>query len=277
MASPCELLVETDDTALAGRLGELAEAEVLRIERKFSRYLADSVLSRINRSDGKPVRVDDETIRLLDYAAQCYSLSGHRFDVTAGVLRRVWKFDGSDRLPAQEAVAALLPLIGWEKVDWRSPHIVLPSGMEIDFGGIGKEYAVDRVAHMVMQQTSVSAVINFGGDLFVTGPRADGSAWQIGVDDPRASGQGVLGFLSVTHGGVATSGDARRFLYKYGVRYGHILDPLTGWPAQGAPRAVTVVAATCTDAGMLATFSMLEGASAEEFLRAQGVAYHCVW
>ena len=277
MAGPCELLLETDDAAMATHLGEIAEAEALRIEHKYTRYRNDSALSQINQSAGNPVHVDDETARLLDYAAQCFSLSDHKFDVTAGVLRRIWKFDGSDNIPSPQAVDALLPLIGWQKVDWQAPLVTLPPSMEIDFGGIGKEYAVDRVARLVMQETQASAVINFGGDLFVTGPRADGSPWQIGVDDPRASGENLVGYLTVSRGGVATSGDARRFLLKEGVRYGHIVDPRTGWPVVGAPRAVTVAAGTCTDAGMLATFSMLEGAAAEDFLRAQGVAYYCVW
>ncbi len=277
MASPCEVLVETTDSSLAAHVGELVEQEAVRIERKYSRYRNDSVISQVNRSAGRPVAVDEETGRLLDYSAQCFLLSNGRFDVTAGVLRRAWKFDGSDRVPTSASVETLLPLIGWKKVQWQYPHVVLPHGMEIDFGGIGKEYAVDSACKLVMQQTDVSTVINFGGDLFVTGPRKDGSPWQIGVDDPYADGKKVVDLLSVRRGGVATSGDARRFLCKNGVRYGHILNPETGWPVANAPRSVTVIANTCTDAGMLATFSMLEGVAAEDFLRAQNLVYRCVW
>ena len=146
MASPCEVLVDARQRRTALRLLEAAAAETFRIERKFSRYRDDNIVHEIQHSLGRPIQVDDETAALLDFADRCYRLSDGRFDVTSGVLRRVWRFDGSDRLPAPEAVTAIRPFVGWEKVCWTSPTLVVPEGMEIDFGGIGKEYAVDRAA-----------------------------------------------------------------------------------------------------------------------------------
>jgi thiamine biosynthesis lipoprotein len=217
--------------------------------------------------------VDDETAKLLDYAAECYSISDGLFDVTSGVLRRVWKFDGSDRVPPAAAVQALLPLIGWDRVTWSNPIITLPVGMEIDLGGIGKEYAVDTTASLVRERTQSSFVVNYGGDLYISGPRTNGQFWTIGVDDPQATGEGSVGAIRIARGGIATSGDARRFLLKDGIRYSHILNPKTGWPVVGAPHSVTVIAETCVEAGILSTLAMLQGPKAEAFLKEQDVKF----
>ena len=275
MGSPCEILFEGVSEAEADRLGALAEAEARRIEHKFSRYRQDNILFKINDSHQNPVTLDEETSRLFDFADQLYRLSEGRFDITSGVLRRVWNFDGSDRIASPDAVTALLPLIGWEKVRWQPPVLTLPEGMEVDLGGIGKEYAVDAVFGLLGALTAAPLLVNFGGDLRCRGPRSGGEAWHIGIENPDAEGD-ALQMLSLKDGGVATSGDARRFLLKDGVRYGHILNPKTGWPVSGAPRSVTVAAGTCTEAGMLSTLAMLAGPEAESFLEAQQVRHQVV-
>jgi thiamine biosynthesis lipoprotein len=274
MASPCEVLLEIADAHAAREVGRAAAQEAWRIEAKFSRYRPESIVSVINRSQGHAVVVDGETAALIDYAAQCHALSQGRFDITSGVLRRCWTFDGSDRLPEAAAVAALLPLIGFEKVRWQSPRITLPAGMEIDFGGIGKEYAVDRVLGLVAARFAGAALVNFGGDLAAN--RAPGAApWQVGVERPDTEREARL-LLELSRGGLATSGDTHRFLLREGVRYGHILDPKSGWPVSDTPRSVTVAAGSCVEAGMLATFAMLQGRGAESFLEEQGVRYWCL-
>jgi thiamine biosynthesis lipoprotein len=271
MASPCEVHVAAGERELAERILALAAGEAARIEAKFSRYRRGNVVHAINTAQGRTVRVDDETARLLDYAAQLYDLSDGKFDVTSGVLRRAWRFDGSDRVPSREAVEALLPIVGWDKVHWSAPDITLPDGMEIDLGGIGKEYAVDRAAALVRPLSS-QCLLNFGGDLRALGPHTDGKPWRVGVESLADSATAAR-HIELTVGALATSGDARRYLSKDGVRYGHILDPTTGWPVAGAPRSVTVAAATCTQAGMLATLALLQGPDAETFLEAQGVQF----
>jgi len=274
MASPCELLLETTDKRQAGELGQAAAREAWRIELKFSRYRPESIVSVINRSQGSAVVVDDETAALLDYAAHCHALSGGRFDITSGVLRRCWKFDGSDRIPEPAAVEKLLPLIGFEKLRWQPPRITLPPDMEIDFGGFGKEYAVDRVLALVAARFAGAALVNFGGDLAVNGAPA-AAPWQVGVERPGSDREARL-LLELSRGGLATSGDTRRFLLHDGVRYSHILDVRTGWPVTDVPHSVTVAAASCVEAGMLATFAMLQGSTAEDFLEEQGVRYWCL-
>jgi thiamine biosynthesis lipoprotein len=273
MASPCEVHIAGVDEATAARALAIVSTEAWRIEAKWSRYRAFNIVHQINGADGRTVIVDDETARLLDYAAALHELSGGRFDITSGVLRQAWNFDGSDRLPAPEVVAKLCARIGWQRAQWRSPALTLEPGMEIDFGGIGKEYAVDRAAALV-QGICTSCLLNFGGDLLALGPAAHGRPWRVGIE--ALSGSEAAHEIDLTRGALATSGDARRFLVKNGKRYGHILDPLTGWPVEDAPRSVTVAAPTCTQAGMLATFALLHGAGAEAFLENEGVQHWCL-
>jgi len=268
MASPCEMLVEGAGEDLARELHGIAQAEALRIEHKFSRYREDSVIGRLHAARGARTEVDDETALLLDFAAHCHALSGGLFDVTSGVLRGAWRFDGSDRLPDPASVETLRTRVGWPRVSWQRPWLALPESMEIDLGGIGKEYAVDRVLALLRGRTPLPLLVNFGGDLAVSGPRADGSRWQVGIERPDLP-EHPAGLLSIEAGGLATSGDARRFLLKDGVRYGHVLDPRSGWPVRDAPRSVTVAAPTCTEAGVLATLALLQGPGAEAWLQAQ--------
>jgi thiamine biosynthesis lipoprotein len=277
MASPCEVLLETrhDVTAVAAAEAALvaAAAEALRIEHKYSRYRTDSVTYAIQHAAGTEVEVDEETSALLDFAAQAFEASDGRFDITTGALRRCWTFDGRAVTPDADAILAARAHVGWSRVDWRRPHLALPAGMELDFGGIGKEYAVDRAAAVVAALLDSPCLVNFGGDLFASGPRHDGVPWSVGIEDPDAPGRIVTQELELTRGGVATSGDARRYVIVDGRRMGHVLDPRTGWPVAGAPRSVTAVAATCLEAGTLATIALLHGAGARAFLQSQGVTF----
>ena len=274
MASPCLVLVDTADQAAGAAVGAIVQAEALRIEAKFSRYRR-SVISHINERAGEPVLVDEETADLLDFAALSHRLSGGLFDITSGALRRVWRFGPDSRIPTAREVEALLPLIGWQKVRWTRPVLCLNRGMEIDFGGLGKEYAVDRALAAAQVHSRLPVLVNFGGDLRVSGPRADGGAWSVGIEDVEHAGT-TAGRLELRAGALATSGDAHRRLVRDGVVFGHVLDPRTGWPVTHAPRAVTVHAPTCTEAGQLAKLALLHGAGAEEFLREQGARSWCL-
>jgi thiamine biosynthesis lipoprotein len=276
MGSPCELLCETDSEQLTTDLAQVAAKEAWRVEDHLSRYLSGNIVDQINSADGATVEVDDETARLVEFSTQLHTLSDGRFDITSGVLRQVWTFDGSDRLPTADAVDAVLESVGWHRVTWTSASITMPSGMEVDFGGVGKEYAVDRAATLIREQTDVSCLVNFGGDLAVTSSLRSRPSWQIGIESLQGESEGPERVISLAAGALATSGDARRFLFKNGIRYGHIIDPTTGWPVANAPRSVTVAADTCVQAGMLSTLAMLEGAGAEEFLEAQGVKFWCL-
>jgi thiamine biosynthesis lipoprotein len=270
MACLCEVLIDTTDLQQALALGELARSETQRIERKYSRYRKDNIVAEINQADGRTVTLDDETAGLIEFAAELYELSEGRFDVTSGLLRRAWTFDGSDRLPQAATVEALLQNIGWSRVRWQPPQLTLQAGMEIDLGGIGKEYAVDKVYGLLEQAFEGAFLVNFGGDLRARGPRADGSHWQIGVEKVS---EGQVELIELGTAALATSGDSQRYLLKDGVRYSHILDPRSGWPVTDAPRAVTVIAASCLQAGIFSTLGLMMGQDAEEFLAAQDVQF----
>lgn len=272
MGSPCELLVETANEKLARRLAEFAQAEADRIDRKFSRYRTDSLIHALHASRGAPFHVDDETARLLDYGAALWRLSEGRFDLTSGVLRHAWSFDEGPIRAEPERIPELLGRIGWQRVTWQPPLITLPDGMEIDLGGIGKEYSVDRVADWVAARSDCPVLVNFGGDLRACGAVPASGAWLVGIESVER-----VGFASrrieLRTGALATSGDARRHLEIDDRRYGHIFDARTGWPVPGAPRSVTVAAATCSQAGSYSTLAMLHGDDAEAFLRGEGVRF----
>ena len=271
MASNCEVLLECSETLLAKQIIEALFIEAKRIESKFSRYLKSNIVYKINNSDSAQLTLDDETAHLLDFASLCYQMSDGLFDITSGVLRQVWSFDGSDKIPETAQINKLLPCIGFDKLIWQTPNLTLPAGMEVDFGGIGKEYAVDCCLAKAQQiNANVPILLNFGGDLNCNGPRRNGQAWKVGIE---SVGGGKPAVISLKKGALATSGDANRYLLKAGVRYSHILNPLTGYSVVDAPRSVTVAAESCIEAGLLSTMAMLQGAQADAFLREQQVNF----
>ncbi len=274
MACDCEILVDTENRSLAKKAIKMAAGEAWRIERKFSRYRKGNIIDRINQSKGKAIQVDEETAHLLDFSQHCYELSGGLFDITSGILRRFWKFDGSDRLPTQAQVESILPLISWHKISWDSPTIRVPHEMEIDLGGVGKEYAVDRILRLLQEKFDIGILVNLGGDTVVGGRRRENKPWNIGVENTKQA-HSMAKVIQVHQGAVATSGNSKRFLLKAGVRYCHIINPKIGWPAENAPHSITVAAGTCTEAGFLSTLAMLHGEGAESFLEAEEVRYWC--
>ncbi len=271
MASPCEVLIEVDCKKQAEIIFKAVTGEAFRIEQKFSRYLPGNIIDHINSANGKAIEVDEETARLLDFADQLYQMSDGLFDITSGILRRVWQFDGSERLPSMRAVKQMLRQIGWQRCRWSDKQLTLKAGMEIDLGGIGKEYAVDRCLQIVRDLTRESVLINFGGDLVCSGKRRDQKFWSVGR---LITGKDqAVALFQLYKGAIATSGDANRFLLSQGKRYSHVLNPITGWPVDDAPHTVSVAGNTCVEAGMFSTLAMLRGNQAEAFLKRQGVAY----
>lgn len=264
--------VFASDATKAESLFARARADIERMEQRYSRYRSDSLLSEINRaaSCGGSVAVDDETAGLLDYADTCYRQSDGLFDITSGLLRRAWRFDGG-RLPDENVLKALLTKVGWDKLRWNRPVLSFAPGMELDFGGIVKEYAADRIATLFREQHSPHALINLGGDVRVVGPRPDSGPWRVGIRHPRQPGD-LLDTLALTGGGVATSGDYERCMVIDGVRYGHILNPKTGWPVRHLA-SVTVVADFCVIAGSASTIAMLKEDQGPVWLQSLGLRH----
>ncbi|UXH80326.1 FAD:protein FMN transferase [Roseateles amylovorans] len=250
-----------------------AAAEVIRVEKRYSRYRATSVLSLINARAGhrEPVAIDAETAGLLRFAGQMHQRSQGLFDVTSGVLRRAWRFDDG-KLPSSQELMPLLERVGWQHVELTDTHVRLSRvGMELDFGGFGKEYAADRAASLLQDAGLKHGYVNLGGDIRVLGPQPDGSAWSLGIAHPRRPGT-LACRIGLTGGSLATSGDYERFMEVEGQRYCHILNPMTGWPVNHW-QSMSVIAPSCLAAGVMSTVAMLMGDRAAAFLSEQGVSW----
>jgi thiamine biosynthesis lipoprotein len=276
MAAENEVQVHAPHAQGAAKAAEAAIAEVLRIEAKYSRYRPRSVVSRINAAaGGRPVQVDDETLELLRYAGACHAQSDGLFDATSGVLRRAWRFDAA-HVPAAAELAPLLALVDWSAVEIAGHAVRLArAGMELDFGGFGKEYAADRAARVLHESGVACALVNLAGDLAIVGAQPGGAPWRVGVRHPRRA-DALVATIPVASGAIATSGDYERYIEVDGVRHCHILDPRTGRCARGL-RSVTVHAASCLVAGSATTIAMLKGR--EEglaWLDSLAVPYLCV-
>ncbi len=267
MAAPCELHLFDADKHHAAKVAEMAINDVLRIEQKFSRYRDDNLIYQINQAgaQGTSINVDDETAGLLDYANTCYQQSHGLFDISSGVLRRIWDFK-SGIIPTQAQINHLLGKIGWDKINWQRPRLEFMSkGMELDFGGIGKEYAADRAATLCRQLGIQSGLVDLGGDIKIIGPRHDGRDWRVGIRDTRKPDT-IAGILELNQGAITTSGDYQRYMIIDGKRYSHILNPQTGWPTESLA-AVTVVADHCIVAGSACTIAMLKGQQGAHWLK----------
>ena len=273
MGTPCEIQLFAASEAESVVAAEAVIKDVQRLERLYSRYRDDSFLSEINRAAGRAgaISVDEETAGLLDYAATCYEQSEGLFDITSGLLRRAWKFD-QGKLPEQSLIDSLLEKVGWHKVSWQRPVMAFSvPGMEIDFGGVVKEYAVDRAAVLCQEHGIRNGVINLGGDIKVLGPRDDGSPWLVGIRHPRAK-DGVLDTIKLYKGAMASSGDYERCIIVNGIRYGHVLSPKTGWPVRYLA-AVNVISDFCVIAGSASTIAMLKEDEGPAWLESLGLPH----
>lgn len=276
MASPCEVLINSSDKYIASQVGQAVANEAWRIEDKYSRYLGTSICSKINASNGDAVAIDNETSKLLEFSKQCFNISNGLFDITSGVLRNAWNFDGSANIPKKSQITPLLAKIGFDKIFLLKDSITLKPGMEIDLGGIGKEYAVDTSLLITKKLTDLPVLINFGGDIAVSGRQSSAQPWHVGIEHPGFHNKQAV-IVSISEGAIATSGDARRYLLKNGQRYSHILNPKTGWSVLNAPKSITVAAPNCIQAGFIATLALLQSDNAESYLKKQDIVHWCIW
>lgn len=271
MGSPCELQLYAENDLLAQKIAQQIIADVYRLERKYSRYRADSFLSEINKvaCSGGSISVDEETAGLLNYAQTCYELSDGLFDITSGILRQAWRFD-TNILSDDKTIQTLLAKIGWQKLHWENSTLTFSHAeMEIDFGGIVKEYAADRAATLCLNAGISHGIVNLGGDIKIIGAHPDGKPWRVGIQHPRDKTK-VWKTVVVKTGALASSGDYERCIVIDGVRYGHILNPKTGYPVQYLA-AVSVIADLCVVAGSAATIAMLKEKEGGKWLQSLGL------
>jgi thiamine biosynthesis lipoprotein len=279
MASPCEILIRSLDPDFCHRIAKLVVEEAKRIETKYSRYIPQNLVDQMNNSCGQSVTIDQETFQLLEYARNLFELSDGLFDITSGVLRKIWTLTPNSTPPRKYQIERLLEKIGFDSINYSQTSFCMPEGMQIDFGGIGKEYAVDQVTQILnthCQQQRLSFLVNFGGDLSALKFKQADPPWIVGLESANDKNQ-TESLISLASGSVATSGNTKRFLEYQGKLYGHLLNPKTGYPVEGAPRSITVFSDNCVLAGSLSSLAMLQGNQAEDFLKSQSIRYICIW
>ena len=275
MGSACEVVLASDTQKEAESMAKLAIDEVLRIERKYSRYTTDSIIAKINQQAGcGAVQCDDETWALFQFASQLFDKSDSLFDITSGVLRQAWDFQKPE-VPSASNLRRLLPLVGWQKVVLLDQSIALSlAGMEVDLGGFGKEYAADRAAQVLKQKGVTSGYVNLAGDMRFLGPKPFGEPWMIGIQDPRQPDR-VVATLPMMQGGLATSGDYERYFELNGQRYCHVLNPKTGMPVR-TWRSVSVAAPAAVVSGCTTTMAMLKEEAGLSFLQSTGFDFFAI-
>lgn len=275
MGTPCELQLYAAERSRAQQAADATRQDVLRLEARYSRYRDDSLLSVINRvaGAGGRIEVDTETAGLLDYATTCFEQSDGLFDITSGILRKAWNFK-STALPEPQLVQSLLNKVGWQRVGWNASVLNFSQpGMELDLGGVVKEYAADRAVTLCFEAGIRHGMVNLGGDIRIIGAHPDGSPWRVGIRHPREPGA-LLQTLELFSGALASSGDYERCIVVGDKRYGHVLNPKTGWPVEHLA-AVSVVAELCVIAGSASTVGMLKEANGAQWLQELGLPH--IW
>ena len=249
-------------------VAEKVFAEMERMENILSRYVPGSDVNRINAAAGRaPVKVQPETIAVMQKALEIAELSGGAFDPTVGSLLELWGWSAGDpRVPTMQEINAVLPSVNYQLVEIDVDHstIFLPlSAMKIDLGGIAKGFIVDQGQALAKKLSCPASYINAGGDINIDGRKPNGEDWRIAIQDPRDP-QKWAAIVPLQEGSIATSGDYQRFFEEGGETFHHILDPQKGVPASGV-RSVTVVAPDALMADALATAAFVLGR--EEGLR----------
>ena len=264
LGTDCSLQFACLEDARAESFAMAAKAWVERFEARYSRFRPDSLVSRINAAAGGDwVEVDAEMDQMLALCGSVHFMTQGIIDVTALPLLRLWRFsDPAPSLPAREDVAAAQRLVGWGKVRREPGRVQLPlAGMALDFGGWGKEFAVDAVAQLGVEHGLTSLLVDFGHDIRAVGQPPGRPAWHVGLEDPATPGT-ARGSVAAVNVGIASSGDYQRGVTIDGRRYGHIIDPRTGWPVANGCVQVTVIAPSCVQAGLLSTSAFVLGPEA---------------
>jgi thiamine biosynthesis lipoprotein len=257
MGSAFEFIVVDDIDSGDARITD-SIAEVRRIEALLTEFSSTSDTARINAGAGlSPVSVDNEVYALIERCKRLSSFTQGAFDITAGVLKKLYNFKGETfNLPDQDTIQRTLQDVGSDKIIISPPdkvHLTKP-GMRISFAAVGKGYAADKVKAMLQGKGVQSGVINASGDLTVWGKRPDGSPWKVGIADPSNRSK-ILLWIPVENASVATSGDYEQYFELAGKRFSHTIDPKTGKPVSSI-KSVTVVSpsAELSDAVATAVF-----------------------
>ncbi len=280
MGTDCQLIYRGPSRKQSVAFRDAAVAWVADFERKYSRYREDSLISAINRVAGQGwVETDAELESMFALCDHYHWSTGAVFDPTALPLQRLWNYQAEQpRIPNDDEIAAALKLVGWSKVQREPGRVRLAeTGMAIDLGGIGKEYAVDRVIEQSKPFGITDILVDFGRDVRACGLAPQGGPWRVGLEHPTDTGR-CWGGVHVSNRAVTTSGDYLRGFEFEGNRYGHIIDPRTGRPIANGCHAASVVAPTCSEAGVLSTAALILGhIEGVRLIERSCLAQGCIW
>jgi FAD:protein FMN transferase len=281
LGSDCELFFAAATEPLAQQFCRAALDWLASFEAGCSRFLPDSQLSAINAQAGIDwVQTDPQIEMLLGLCDHSHFVTGGAFDATSLPLSRLWDWrQQRDSLPTPDEVKATLEVVGWKRIQRAPGRIFLPQkGMMLDFGGVGKEFAVDCLLQIGLSHGLQNLMVDLGGDIAVQGQPPEGGSWYVGLENPANIDECYCGIRLNSGTAVATSGDYRRCFQYMGKRYGHILDCRTGWPVANGTSACTVIAPRCTSAGLLSTSAMVTGGQAAiDMLERSPGAQGCLW
>jgi FAD:protein FMN transferase len=271
-------IVDSANSERGWKLIQESIDEVRRIEYLISEWIDTTEVSRLNANAGKaPVKVCPELYELIRRSIKISELTQGAFDISFAGVGKLWKFDRDKPvMPDSAAVKQALGLVGYNQIILMdSSKVFLPKpGMKIGFGAIGQGYAAEKVKQMLLDKGIASGVVNASGDLAAWGIRPDGSQWKIGIGDP-ANPAKVLLWLPVKDGAVSTSGNYENYFEINGVRYSHIIDPRTGYPAIGV-QSVTVIGPNDELADALATAVFVMGVDTGIDFIQQLPGYYCI-
>ncbi len=235
---------------LARKAIDSAYAELARIDNLMSEWKPESPISQLDAAAGEhAVEVPAELREILERSIRYSGITEGTFDVTWRGMGNIWHFDDAFAVPSAAAVAKARKNIDYRKIHIDGNSVYLPAGTNIGLGGIGKGYAIDRAADVIKHAGFPDSMVDGGGDVLVSGTK-NGEPWHLGIQDPRKERGEILGVASVSNMALVTSGDYERFRIVNGVRYHHIIDPRTGWPAT-ASISVSVMAKTAEEGVVL--------------------------
>ena len=259
----------------AAEAAAAARREIEALDAQLSRTKADSLISQLNAhaGDGTDVALDADTARLLAFSKSVSQLLPGDFDITIAPVMDAWGFTGEDRhVPDSETLSAAMALVGSEGlwVDEAAGTARLErAGMAVDLGAVAKGYAAAKAEEALREAGVTSALLDLGRNITAIGPKTDGTAWRVGVADPENDSQ-YLCILSLEDQTASTSGGYERYFEENGVRYHHIIDPKTGYPADSGLKSVTVISADHLLADALSTALFVAGPEeALEFWRSR--------
>ncbi len=256
LGSPFEITLVAKDTIQGNYFIDKAVAEVKRIENLISDWIPTTQISEVNKNAGIiPVKVDDEVFQLVTRANKISKLTNGAFDISYASMDKIWKFDGSMKeMPTKEAIKNSVEKIGYEKIimnDSAKTIFLEQKGMKLGLGGIGQGYIADKVKALLQKEGCQSGIVNVSGDINTWGKQIDGKPWTIGIINPMNKNK-VFATFPLEDSAVETSGSYEKFVMFNGVRYSHIIDPRTGYPATGIV-SVSVFAKQTEIADALAT------------------------